>query len=422
MILPTNLFSKTKKRADRTLHLHIGCGKTGSSALQLWLAQNSNALNKAGLHYPLFKIKAQELDDYTITSGNGVVPIRALQNDDNWQTLFNDLFAKNNQIVLSSETFQTATVPELTKLKTLCDEQGVRINIVVYMRDFYDISYSAYVQGIKRHNFRQPFSAWIQQIPNLQQLAVLEKFESVFDSITLLHYDHEKQRGLENSFCEAIGIKPGSIPAMKKTKVNRSLTVKEIQMLRVANQLYYDKYKDVKAQFCVHISNFLIASRPELETEILYDESVEKYLTDKYKAELDRINERYLTSSKLAIFNKQHKRIVEQEPRVGEDTKLFIDAMIEAFHRMAARAQGYLTTEKEVLQSRDPRLPEVLRDEAIKREESDLQSAYCLMHAAATFRPNGPLIKRRLNEYADKLGLEAKNESLAENTNRSANK
>ena len=35
----------------RTLYLHIGLGKTGSSALQSWLSLNAELLSKQGIDY-----------------------------------------------------------------------------------------------------------------------------------------------------------------------------------------------------------------------------------------------------------------------------------------------------------------------------------------------------------------------------------
>ena len=131
--MPSRLSAKTK---NRILHLHIGCGKTGSSALQLWLAQNAQSLSRAGILYPLFNIKAKKLGNYSITSGNGVTAVNALQGED-CESFFESLLKKNDQILLSSETFQTATVNQLRKLKDICDANDVHVNIIVYLRDLY---------------------------------------------------------------------------------------------------------------------------------------------------------------------------------------------------------------------------------------------------------------------------------------------
>ena len=410
--MPPRLFAKKK---NKILHLHIGCGKTGSSALQLWLANNARSLSLAGIHYPLFSMKAEKLGNYSITSGNGVAAVAALQSED-CESFFEPLLNKNNQVLLSSETFQTVTVSQLRKLKDLCDANDVYVNVIVYLRDLYDIAYSSYVQGIKRHNFRQPFSERMQQFSGIQQLDVLQKYEQVFENINVMHYDHEKKRGLEHSFCGSIGIKTKSMTEMSNHKVNRSLTVKEIQLLRLANQIYFDLFNDIHSKFCVHISDFLIASRPELETEILYEPAVEALLAETYQEQLNKINTRYLSESKLCIFERDGKCIIETEPEVNEETQLFIIAMIKSFHRLSQVKNDKLYSNLNAIQPTDTRLPEVLRDEAIKREETDLETAYCLMHSAATFRPDGPVINKRLKNYSDKLGFAPEKDDHPTNT------
>ena len=399
--MPSRLFAKTK---NRILHLHIGCGKTGSSALQLWLAQNTQSLSRAGIFYPLFNIKAKKLDNYSITSGNGVAALRAMQGED-CESFFESLLKKNNQILLSSEIFQIATVNQLRKLKDICDANDVHVNIIVYLRDLYDIAYSSYVQGIKRHNFRQPFVERMQQFSGIQQLHVMNTYEQVFENINVVHYDHEKKSGLEYSFCRSIGISTDSMPEMSNHKVNRSLTVKEVQLLRLANQKSFDLFNDKESKFCVHVSNFLIDSRPELETEILYEPAVEALLTETHQEQLNKINARYLSESKLCIFEKEGKRIIEKEPEIDEENQLFIIAMLQSFHHLTQVRNDKLCSSRDAIEPTDTRLPEILRDEAIKREETDLQTAYCLMHSAATFRPNGPFINARLKNYSDKLGF-----------------
>jgi len=54
----------------RTLYLHIGASKTGTSALQVAFARNAKALRGRGLHYPG---KNQDAMDGKITSGNGLL-------------------------------------------------------------------------------------------------------------------------------------------------------------------------------------------------------------------------------------------------------------------------------------------------------------------------------------------------------------
>lgn len=50
-----------------------------------------------------------------------------------------------------------------------------------------------------------------------------------------------------------------------------------------------------------------------------------------------------------------------------------------------------------------PSLADLVRDQALREETKDAAKAYALMQLAATLRPDGPLIKQKLKEYADQI-------------------
>ena len=69
------------------LHLHVGHGKTGSSFLQSWLAQNrSELLRVGGVHYPVAD-SDQRARSGRFSMGNGVLLDQALQFSDQPQDL-----------------------------------------------------------------------------------------------------------------------------------------------------------------------------------------------------------------------------------------------------------------------------------------------------------------------------------------------
>lgn len=51
---------------------------------------------------------------------------------------------------------------------------------------------------------------------------------------------------------------------------------------------------------------------------------------------------------------------------------------------------------------------DLLRDDALNLEKTDLKMAYSLMKRALELRPRGPLIKKKIAEYEEKLGIKAK--------------
>ena len=394
---------KKNKNNHRTLYLHVGCGKTGSSALQIWLAKNQKAFRNAGYHYPISTKSSKHLGDYSITSGNGVQALAALR-DGNWESLITSAFSRHSKAIFSSEFFQAATKKEITEIRATCSSMGVDVKIIAYVRNVYDVAYASYIQGIKRQNFRKSFKEHVQQNSKLQQFLAIERLESVFDDITLLHYDSEKNNGLDRAFCKAIGMEDTTIPVMRKSKVNRSLTVRESQLVQAVNQHYYDKFQDSKGKFGFHITNRLLEINPDQETEVFYDPSIERHLSEKYQSVIDHINKRYFKAPSLCVFNAQEKVLVTEIPEVEADLNYFIDALVDAHHRLSASGNDTSSNVVAITNKQQP-LPELLRNEAIKLETLDLKAAYSLMQSAAALRPNGPVINAKIMEYEAKLNL-----------------
>jgi len=388
----------------RKIYLHIGCGKTGSSALQLWLNNNAKAFAKAGIHYPLFG--SPWLDDYAITSGNGVEVVNAINRGDIGVLLKAIRDEANGDILISSETFQNIADDDLYRLRDLCAELGLSPVIVAYIRDVYDMLYSSYLQLIKRHLYSQSFREYALTMQDLQQFNVVNKWSAVFEQVRVIHYDSVKD-SLDNSFCDAIGIDPGRIPRMSKMKVNRSMTLEEAELLRHINRAYVNNFDTADQALCRIVSDAFILSEPETPTPILFDERVFEHVSNVFKAEVERVNNRYFGGIKvLSIFNQTGKFIETEVPVVGKSMAMAIDTLISlietfGFSRGSVMRRRNGNTER--LDIADPRVVDVIREEAVRRERDSLDEAYLLMSAARVLRPNGPFIIKKLNEYKSRI-------------------
>lgn len=410
---------------EKTLYLHIGCGKTGSSALQVWLNNEAGALRRQDLDYPFWSSK--KLDAYAITSGNGVKLLQAIQAGE--LPAFMEQLAQSRcgKILLSSETFQGFSDETLVALKQAAFQHGLRVSIVAYVRDVYDIVYSLYLQAVKRHLGHATFREAGLRLKSIQQFEVLQKYRRHFDdaSIQVLHYDTERKRGLEVSMCEALGIDPASIPPMPPTKVNRSLDVFEAELLRIANKHYVQSSGRPQGatRFSTRVSDLLIYRDPERETEILLDEDVLEHVRSICQPAIDDINRTFLRDAQLSLFSAEGKRVVKEVPVLPAAYELVLEGVVkflesdeapaseepaggklrkqapEKNQLIEAAAGTKKSAANEPLDCSDPRLANALRDEAIRVEKSDPSRALALMSAAAALRPNGGLIKKKLEEY-----------------------
>lgn len=408
------------------MYLHIGCGKTGSSALQVWLNNQADVLFKLGVYYPVYS--GNKLDAYAITSGNGV---RLASADQAGQlATFVEQIAQSpsDKILLSSEHFQNFSDSTLNTLKQAAALHGLRISIIAYARDVYDVVYSLYLQGVKRHLEHRRFREVAMQRSNIQQFDVIARYRHCFGdaNIQVLHYDTERKRGLDISMCEALGIAPAAVPPMAPAKVNRSLDVFEAELLRIANHQYVQAFgkSGGGASFSARISDYLIYGDPERETEVLLDAQVLERLRSICQPAIEDLNRVFLSKTPLSLFTDKGKRIVRQVPTLPPAYQGIVQGLLKFFasgdgRKATVPTQGTAQRDgqelaednqvvhalrptraaSESLACNDPRVVNALRDEAIRIEKSDLPRALALMTAAAVLRPHGAGIKKKLEDY-----------------------
>ena len=317
----------------KKIYLHIGCGKTGSSALQLWLHDNSPFLQKEGFYYPTFG--NNKLHEYSITSGNGVHLIKAIREENIKSLIINNRSSTAKNLIYSSEAFQGLQDSEIKKLKENTEQLGYELVIIAYVRDVYDIAYSSYLQLVKRHLMSKSFEEFAFSMKKLQQFEVIKKFERNINNFNVIHYDSEKDNGLDVAFCKNLSIECNLIPAMKKNKVNRSLTVRESELMRLANQAYKEKIAEKKdiielSVFSPTLSDALIYNNPEQETEILFNPQIIKHFQEMMRPDVLRINKRYFDGKHLLrIFNAENKKVVRSKNLNIEDSKIIIETIIK---------------------------------------------------------------------------------------------
>lgn len=419
----------------KTIFIHIGCGKTGSSALQNWLAQNTGALKRSGIRYPSgvadgarrFWCKSRGVpSEYAITSGNGVTMVNAVKQGDIETFVAKALRGARGHVLFSSEVFQSLNRDQLACLKKALDRKGVSVVIIAYIRNVYDIAYSSYLQLVKRHLYGKSFRdfAFAMKLP--QQFGVVRKFEEFFEDMRLIHYETERPRGIEKAFLEALGLSKNALPAMSDKKVNRSLSVLEAELMRRANEAYVARFQDRNDVFSKKLSDALIYGDPERETELYVDREVVDTFRARFGDSVRELNERYFGDTRLKIFAPEGKRIVERaeapDAAFGTVMSALIGAVEKADFSSCAASVSQVNTDEAVegpLNIGDRRVVELMRDEAVARENSAARDAFVLMSAAQVLRPAGPFINRRLERYGQRFRIVDEHEPEAKGANKS---
>ena len=246
------------------LFLHIGHGKTGTSAIQSALAIASEDLAKRGINYPIQQALRDRASRLEITSGN-------------WEptsevSLTNQLLEiaksnyKNSKIILSSESLFWL-VPELIQNKSTW-ETHIDLHIILAVREIEEMLSSEYQQRVKRHGDAMPLEQFLRarhfvSSHHAKAAEVIELIAQSNITNTIINYSEHK-RDISQLIFKLIGAEdlyPTS--QMAGAIINRSMSRKELEILITINALYYNRFPWISTR----ISDALIKNQPKLEAQ-----------------------------------------------------------------------------------------------------------------------------------------------------------
>lgn len=224
----------------RTLYLHIGHGKTGTSYLQSCFARSRKAFSAAGICYPTGRHDRQAADG-GVSSGNGGALAKGLGDASTRERIARPLRRQTDHVLFSSEYLfhHMAGLAEPDDVLDFADRAGCdRVAILMLIRDPLDHIRSAYLQNVQRAGQTDRIDAMATRF-NMPQRA--NKLARVFQgpriTMTILNYSRMKSQLIAET--EAwLGLSGGALDQPPRTRVNRSLTAAEMEMQRVFNARY----------------------------------------------------------------------------------------------------------------------------------------------------------------------------------------
>lgn len=252
------------------LYLHVGPGKTGTSAIQRWLGDQADKLKAASYLYPV-------PDDLLLFEGNasvlGNILLRDAGDEDVMRTEIEaivDDFDRHvgsagcANLILSSEYLAGAQKDNLHLFKKIASPH-FSIKIILVARHPYPWLWSVWGQFVKRNGERRSFSEFAERAAT--SYGVHKKFFDIFEDVILLPYSSDK---IIWYFADAIGLDPDrfGVDAAQSAIVNRSLTEQEIRVLLCVNGICKS------AAVSTRISDYMIQKRPHLTSYMELDPAV----------------------------------------------------------------------------------------------------------------------------------------------------
>ncbi|KGF71775.1 hypothetical protein DO97_15675 [Neosynechococcus sphagnicola sy1] len=229
------------------LFLHIGLGKTGTSAIQSFLAINRSKLLEDSIYYP-FSEKDVAAVDYKPTGGNGLELAQMLMNSNLTEDvclsfisqLFRDAekFSNSLKVCLSAEKLANPNVTKksLSLLKNVCSKLSIEIRVICYLRNVFDHAWATYEQQVKRTGRTNMFDDFIDSYG--YPFDVIGNYSAIFQTnIMFFSYEHVclvEKNGLIGHFLGLISSDIFLGPDDLRI-VNKSLSPECIDLKRLIN-------------------------------------------------------------------------------------------------------------------------------------------------------------------------------------------
>ncbi len=370
------------------LVLHIGHGKTGSSALQSFLANNSEILKEYGVLYPKHESFNLAKKGY-ISTGN------ILAKEDLFEAIEDSISEasinkKITSILFSSESLFMKIIRNHKKIKIL--DKKYNLTVIMYVRNPLDHALSAYGQMVKRGGETRLISEWIKNYRALDQVIKLIKICKV-SSIRLNIINYSNIESIEKSFLNVL-LNNNSQDFLKKCTIQENLVVnRSLSKVEYEIQRNFNKYFGKRSS--KFISDQLVNSLPFIESE---KESIDEYTLNHFiknnREKVEFINSFLDEKNKLDLSKPKDITYNSKVHQISSDQ---IEVLTESIsNKIKQKSQAALVDSD----------ANILRNIALKyeREETlNIEEATYLMQLASKARPNGEFIKNKYLKYNKKI-------------------
>lgn len=371
------------------LYIHIGHGKTGTSAIQAALAIHADRLKEAGILYPISQGARDAAAQLKVTSGNIPHNNPALAIPRMVSACHEE--ARAHAIVLSNEGLFWTIDGFLENSSMTC--RNIEVLLVLAVRNLDQMVSSEYQQFVKRGGESRSYEEFLrgrQYVSSHHERAarLLEIVTKLGINIKVLNYSKLKS-SIVTEFFRLIGADSSLVHESARVgKVNRSLTSSELDALILINSLYSRRYPEISRI----ISDELVHRLPDIPTHALALSEAEKTaLYEVNKGYVSAINSFLQPADHISCFS-----AVSAESDASECPTA--DLEIEGESRSLALIADVLTgfISKKNLPPLSQDAVQAIIESAGSATLSDSIKIE-LLQLALLYRPNGVLLRRRLD-------------------------
>jgi hypothetical protein len=299
----------------KTIYLHIGCEKTGTTSIQHFLASNRRELKAQGIAYP--HLGLNETAHLNLAASINVVqnniqgvdyyPNQNVSIEKEWAQ-FKRFYDETDcqTIILSAEHFSSRLKESgINILKTQLDQLGdnLSIKILVYIRRqdwFIESSYSTAVKAGSTCLFEDFFNANLLATNRYDFDALLTQWSEVFSANDLIVADYDEviaTQPLLEHFCNSIEVDKHKLKPLDKIE-NKAWPPKMLEFARLSNvSRFKEQLGPQRLGFFSYINDIIL--KESSEKSCLMTPQQRQQVLDKYQKSNDKVQEKYFNSHTL---------------------------------------------------------------------------------------------------------------------------
>lgn len=225
-----------------TIYIHLGLAKTGTTALQNFIALNKERFAEYGIYYPETGLVSNCHHGIAFYWSNNMAYKRVFKIPENQLLLLQNELSKHKEkdVIISSECLNMAK-NDFQEFISLFPHNNIKF--IVYLRRQDNIFESNFIEAVKGNRTYLPIDKWADSNNNINQFySRLVFLRNFVDRKNIIVKIYEKQQFIGGSifsdFCDIFSIKLDNSFVIPSNDFNPRLSLNALEYNRLVNTVY----------------------------------------------------------------------------------------------------------------------------------------------------------------------------------------
>ena len=325
----------------KTLHIHIGTAKTGTTSIQKFCADNAKILEKKGYCYPLFpqfcsevsSLRAHFLMESATEDPKDECPEKEKNIFRKGMDKVCGLFHSYDNVILSDESIWRGMDCERKDfwevMKREAEAGQFRIHVIVYLRRQDSYFTSLWNQKVKSHKCKESFEDFAANtdVLRLDYFYKLEKIASIIgkENITVRRFVPGEFEGgsIYSDFLLAIGLSLTDEYSIEKGVYNTGLYGNNIEIKRVLNAIPQMDSEAMRELIVPALRECSKISKRPYSCAVCSQGEIKEFLS-RYEEGNRKVAKEYLNLADEALFDDD----ISDVPKWQKDNPYMLDDIV----------------------------------------------------------------------------------------------